>query len=139
MQDTDIKPTSAYIDPGYRGVERDNPELGVQHRGEKSRLTEQEIKLTGRCQAVEPIIGHLKEDHRMGRCHLKGEEGDRMHAVLCMVGYNICWLLRMIAKNGLMASLRLIEMTGIQTIGRWFSRVSNAITRVTRRSVPGIC
>jgi IS5 family transposase len=32
--------------------------------------------------AIEPIIGHLKADHRMNRCHLKGAEGDAIHAVL---------------------------------------------------------
>ena len=93
MQDTNVKPTTAYVDLGYRGVEQDNPELGIKHRGKKSKLTEQEIKLLARRQAVEPIIGHLKEDHRMGRCHLKGEEGDRLHAVLFAAGYNIRWLL----------------------------------------------
>ena len=36
----------------------------------------------------------------MDRCHLKGEQGDRLHAVLCAAGYNIKWLLRMIAKKG---------------------------------------
>lgn len=36
----------------------------------------------------------------MERCHLKGEHGDRLHAVLCEAGYNIKWLLRMIAKKG---------------------------------------
>ena len=51
-------------------------------------------------QAIEPIIGHLKADHRMDRCHLKGEQGDRLHAVLCAAGYNIRWLLRMIVKKG---------------------------------------
>ena len=51
-------------------------------------------------QAIEPIIGHLKSDHRMDRCYLKGEEGDRINAVLCAAGYNIRWLLRMIAKKG---------------------------------------
>ena len=89
MQDTNVKPSTAYVDLGYLGVEQDNPGLGIKHRGKKSRLTEQEIKLLARRQAVEPIIGHLKEDHRMGRCYLKGEEGDRLHAVLCAVGYNI--------------------------------------------------
>jgi hypothetical protein len=34
-------------------------------------------------QAVEPIIGHLKADYRMGGCHLKGAEGDAQHAILC--------------------------------------------------------
>ena len=36
----------------------------------------------------------------MDRCHLKGEQGDRLHAVLCAAGYNLRWLLRMIAKKG---------------------------------------
>ena len=71
--------------------------------GKKSRLTEQESKLLARGQAVEPLIGHLKEDRRMDRCHLKGEEGDRLHAVLCAAGCNIRWLLGMIAKKGIRA------------------------------------
>jgi IS5 family transposase len=44
----------------------------------------------------------------MDRCHLKGETGDRLHAVLCAAGYNIRWLLRMIAKKGLRAMLALL-------------------------------
>ena len=36
----------------------------------------------------------------MDRCYLKGEQGDRLHAVLCAAGYNIKWLLRMIARKG---------------------------------------
>ncbi len=36
---------------------------------------------------------------RMDRCHLKGEQGDRLHAVLCAAGYNIRWLLRMIVSG----------------------------------------
>jgi hypothetical protein len=43
--------------------------------------------LLKRRQAIEPIIGHLKADHRMNRCHLKGAEGDSLHAVLCAAGY----------------------------------------------------
>ncbi len=27
----------------------------------------------------------------MDRCHLKGEYGDRLHALLCAAGYNIKW------------------------------------------------
>jgi transposase, IS5 family len=43
----------------------------------------------------------------MDRCHLKGETGDRLHTVLCAAGYNIRWLLRMIAKKGVTFSRRL--------------------------------
>ena len=31
-------------------------------------------------------IGHLKADHSLDRCHIKGAQGDRLHAVLCTVG-----------------------------------------------------
>jgi hypothetical protein len=70
------------------------------HRGKAKRITEQERKLLKRRQAIEPIIGHLKSEHRVGRYHLKGEQGDRLHAVLCAAGYNIRWLLRMIVRKG---------------------------------------
>jgi IS5 family transposase len=43
----------------------------------------------------------------MDRCHLKGETGDRLHAVLCAAGYNIRWPLRM-AKKGIRALLALL-------------------------------
>ena len=77
------------------------------HRGKSERLSEQERKQLRRRQAIEPITGHLKNDHRMDRCHLKGEQGDRLHAVLCAAGYNIKWLLREIAKKGLAFLLQL--------------------------------
>jgi IS5 family transposase len=107
MQDTGHKPTTAYVDLGYRGVDADNPGVAIKHRGKFKTLTAQERKLLKRRQAIEPIIGHLKADHRMDRCHLKGEQGDRLHAVLCAAGYNIRWLLRMIAKKGVPFLLRL--------------------------------
>jgi transposase, IS5 family len=101
MQDTGVKPTTAFVDLGYRGVDADNPDVHIVHRGKTRRISEEERQLLKRRQAIEPIIGHLKQDHRMGRCHLKGESGDRLHAVLCAAGYNLKWLLRMIAKKGI--------------------------------------
>jgi IS5 family transposase len=101
MQDTGNKPTTAFVDLGYRGVDQDNPGVRIVHRGKSKRISDEERQLLKRRQAIEPIIGHLKQDHRMDRCHLKGEAGDRLHAVLCAAGYNIKWLLRMIAKKGI--------------------------------------
>ena len=101
MQDTGVKPTTAFVDLGYRGVDADNPDVHIEHRGKTRRITPEERELLKRRQAIEPIIGHLKQDHRMDRCHLKGETGDRLHAVLCAAGYNIKWLLRMIVKKGI--------------------------------------
>jgi hypothetical protein len=46
--------------------------------------------------AVEPVIGHLKDDHRMGRNYLAQAAGDAINAVLAAAGYNfrrlIAWL-----------------------------------------------
>jgi hypothetical protein len=44
--------------------------------------------------AVKPVIGHLKDDHRMRRNHLKGRQGDRINAVRVAAGYNFSLLLR---------------------------------------------
>jgi hypothetical protein len=57
---------------------------------------------------VEPAIGHLKADHRMDRCWLKGSEGDALHAVLCAAGFNIRWLLRAIAAQAAKAARALL-------------------------------
>src|SRR5690606_30988425 len=79
MQDSRSKPATAFVDLGYRGVDADNPDVHIVHRGKSKRISEQERKMLKRRQAIEPIIGHLKSDHRMDRCHLKGERGDRLH------------------------------------------------------------
>ena len=38
--------------------------------------------------AVEPTIGHLKNEHRMGRNHLAGRAGEAANAVLAAAGSN---------------------------------------------------
>lgn len=48
--------------------------------------------------AIEPVIGHLKAEHRMDRNYLKGREGDRINAVLAAAGYNFSLLLRWLAE-----------------------------------------
>ena len=48
--------------------------------------------------AVEPVIGHVKAEHRMDRNYLKGRVGDRINAVLAAAGYNFGLLLRWLAE-----------------------------------------
>lgn len=43
---------------------------------------------------VEPIIGHLKQDHRLGRNFLKGWFGDEINVLLAAAGFNFRKLLR---------------------------------------------
>jgi IS5 family transposase len=44
--------------------------------------------------AVEPVIGHVKSEHRMDRNYLKGRDGDCANAILAAAGYNFSLLLR---------------------------------------------
>ena len=44
--------------------------------------------------AVEPVIGHLKAEHRTGRNYLWHRRGDAANAVLAAVGYNFRRLIR---------------------------------------------
>ena len=44
--------------------------------------------------AVEPVIGHLKDDYRMDRNYLAHRHGDLNNAVLAAVGYNFRRLIR---------------------------------------------
>jgi IS5 family transposase len=48
--------------------------------------------------AVEPVIGHIKTEHRMGRNYLKGRHGGRINAVLAAAGYNFGLLLRWLER-----------------------------------------
>ena len=44
--------------------------------------------------AIEPVIGHIKNDGRLGRNYLKGKSGDIINARLAAVGYNFRLLLK---------------------------------------------
>jgi IS5 family transposase len=101
LQDIGVKPTTAIVDLGYRGVDKELAPVEVIHRGKFKSLTPKQRTWLKRRQAIEPLIGHAKADHRMDRCWLKGAEGDALHAVLCAAGFNIRWLLRAIARLGL--------------------------------------
>ena len=101
LQDIGVKPTTAIVDLGYRGVDKELAPLEVIHRGKFKSLTPKQRTWLKRRQAIEPLIGHAKADHRMDRCWLKGAEGDALHAVLCAAGFNIRWLLRAIVRLGL--------------------------------------
>jgi transposase, IS5 family len=97
-------------DKGYRG--HNYPDrFKVWISGQVRRVTKAIRREMRRRAAVEPVIGHLKEDHRMGRNHLKGRDGDRINAVLAAAGYNFS-LLR-----------------------RWFSRLWRALLMILARAV----
>jgi IS5 family transposase len=94
---TRVSVTDAYVDKGYRGNNYKG-DATVHISGSSSRhLTRTQKKRRKRRSAVEPKIGHLKSDNRMGRCFLKGLAGDEINAVLAAAGSNLQKLLRAIA------------------------------------------
>lgn len=79
------------VDRGFRGHEVKNAEVLVSYtRGLPKGL---KIALRRR-QAIEPWIGHMKHDGKLGRCYLKGPVGDQIHATLVAVAHNFRMILR---------------------------------------------
>ena len=99
-QDLSVTLKQVVADLGFRGVDADNPDKQIIHRGRFKSLSPQQKGWLRRRQAVEPAIGHLKSDHRMDRCWLQGTLGDALHTISCAAGYNLRWLLRAIAGDG---------------------------------------
>jgi transposase, IS5 family len=86
--------TSILTDAGYRGHNAPKDKMFKVHVvGQKRGLTKAIKRVLRRRAAVEPVIGHLKNDHRMGRNFLAFSDGDANNAVLAAVGYNFSLLL----------------------------------------------
>ena len=93
--------TRVITDAGYRGHNAPPAQAScVYTSGQKRGVTPQIKRELRRRPAVEPVIGHLKEDHRMGRNYLAGHAGDAANAVLAAVGYNFRLLLVWLAGLG---------------------------------------
>ena len=94
---TGVETRRIHVDKGYRG--HSHPEkFRVWVSGQVRRVTAVIRREMKRRAAVEPVIGHLKAEHRMGRNYLKGRDGDRINAVLAAAGYNFHLLLRWFAE-----------------------------------------
>ncbi len=85
-------------DAGYRGHHAPKEKrFQVYVAGQKRGLSPAIKRAFRRRSAVEPVIGHLKNEHRMGRNHLAHSTGDATNAVLAAVGYNFRLLLKWLA------------------------------------------
>ncbi|WP_255005831.1 IS5 family transposase [Roseovarius sp. M141] len=89
---TDQRPEMAFVDRGYRGHGVENVKVFLS--GAKRGVTRTIARLLRRRSAIEPMIGHMKNDGRLTRSPLKGTAGDALFAVLCGCGHNIRMILR---------------------------------------------
>jgi len=82
-------------DKGYRGHNAPpDYRFRVFTSGQKRRMTPGIKRELRRRSAIEPVIGHLKAEHRMGRNYLWHRHGDAANAVLAAAGYNFRRLIR---------------------------------------------
>ena len=82
-------------DKGYRG--HNTPpdyKFRVFISGQKRGVTPKIKRQLRRRSAIEPVIGHLKAEHRLGRNYLWNRRGDAANAILAAVGYNFRRLIR---------------------------------------------
>ena len=87
-------PEHVFVDMGYRGhgySGKVNVHVDKRRRGRTAKSLWRWMK---RRAAVEPGIGHLKQEHRMDRCRLKGTLGDCLNAIFSAAGMNFRKLLR---------------------------------------------
>ena len=98
----------AYVDKGYRGHDAHNPRrvfISGQKRGVFGAI-KRELR---RRSAIEPVIGHMKAEGHLGRCYLKGRNGDAANVILTAVGHN---LRRVLAWLRVLLRLFLIAIFG---------------------------
>ena len=85
--------TEAICDRGYRGKkEVDGTAICIPDSPKKRDTKyqkEQKRKKFRRRAAIEPIIGHVKSDHRMQRNYLKGFIGDEINLLLAASAFNL--------------------------------------------------
>jgi IS5 family transposase len=87
--------TRIVADKGYRGHNAPpDYRFRVYISGQKRGVTPSIKRALRRRSAVEPVIGHLKAEHRMDRNYLHFRQGDANNAILAAIGYNFRRLIR---------------------------------------------
>jgi IS5 family transposase len=89
---TGIILTNNFVDRGYRGVKEVwETKIIIPDKPGKNTTPYEKQKLRKgfkRRAAIEPKIGHLKEDHRLGRNFYKGIKGDNINVMLAAAAMN---------------------------------------------------
>src|SRR5690606_34026406 len=89
---TGKQPKIATVDRGYRGKNTiGETQILIPSTPKKNSSYYQQTKLRKLHQkraAIEPIIGHVKQDHRMNRNFYKGVVGDNVNIMLAAAAFN---------------------------------------------------
>jgi len=107
--------TEAICDRGYRGKKEVDGTIICIPDTSKKRDTpyqkEQKRKKFKRRAAIEPIIGHVKSDHRMQKNYLKGFIGDEINLLLAAAAFNLKkWMNHFLALIFMLKIVLLVHM-----------------------------
>ncbi len=93
----------AFVDRGYRGSGYEGEvEVHICDGNRRKNLSSRLKRLRKRRSAIEPLIGHMKNDGRLGRNYLLGKAGDRINVILCACGQNLRLLLNHISGGAVL-------------------------------------
>jgi IS5 family transposase len=95
---TGVRPKQAIGDQRFRGIQYhpEDVEVLVCTCGKRTGYLKRLLK---RRNAIEPVIGHSKSDHGLGRNYLKGQQGDQINALLAGCGFNLRKLCRFLLET----------------------------------------
>lgn len=95
---TDVTAKKVFYDRGGRGIKKvGTTEIIIPESGKgKTDYHKRKAKRNfGRRSAIEPIIGHLKNDFRMLRNYLKGTQGDAINSLMAGAAFNFKRFMRL--------------------------------------------
>lgn len=96
-------PKNAWVDRGYKGkqlvgetiINMPKPPLKRDNEYQKRKKRKHFRKRA----AIEPVIGHLKQDNRAVRNYLKGQTGDAINFMMAATGFNFRKLMKKLKTN----------------------------------------
>ena len=88
---TGVEIKRVLVDLGFRGHEVGDKQVLISRTKGLGPPLRKALK---RRQAIEPWIGHMKSDGKLGRCYLKGTTGDQIHGILVAIAHNFRIILR---------------------------------------------
>ncbi len=98
---TGVRAKKAFVDRGYKSREIGGTKVQVPTNG-AGKTASEKLKLRKnfrRRAAIEPIIGHVKNDFGMAKNYLKGEIGDAINAILAASAFNFKSWMKKAAEN----------------------------------------
>jgi len=106
-------PETALVDRGCKGNKNI---LGVRIKmpgsckGKSTYQKARDRQMFRRRASIEPIIGHIKQGHKMLRNYLKGTEGYMINTLLAATASNMVKILRKIRKSYIFVLNRIIDL-----------------------------